>query len=346
MSQEVFHTNQDACSLEEENFQKWKKVQEVEKEIIRTLDCYPKTPERPPKNYTSHTITFPVNRKKVRKSKKPKLPTPRDSPVEFDESRFLLNNKSSKSKQVKVSSSKSIQRRSSCIEVSASSESKAFFTEELVCESSCYSSDDSGRGTCTASDASDHSGHYRPTRGVRFKRRNHFEGKFFDENLYEKEKQRNKIDILKAVKCNIAHKIGANDDEILDIIISLGQFKTFHHIEKLHWYVADVERITLLLNSLARRLARAELRILMSDSEDLDELRSKQDKIVEQLHDANDINNQMKEKLVKITIDIEMFLGVETKDEFVTLLNTKTKLLITLKEIEDKLKLYEVQLKI
>ena len=64
------------------------------------------------------------------------------------------------------------------------------------------------------------------------------------------------------MKDNIDSKVSENDDELLDIIISLGQFMPCQYIEKLHWYVADVERITLLLNSLARSLARVEMKTL------------------------------------------------------------------------------------
>ena len=213
-----------------------------------------------------------------------------------------------------------------------------------------YSSDDSGRGTCTASDLSDDE-QFRITKGDKQRMKHHCKQQVSNDTLtdndkvFEIERQRNNIDILKAVQCNIAHKVSNNDDEILDIIISIGQFMTYQYIEKLHWYVVDVERITLLLNSLARRLARTELKILNCnrDLKTLKELYKQHKKISEQLDDANDINNCLYNKLVIILNNIEKHLGVETKNKFVNLMDRKSKLLITPKEVDDKIKIHEVQ---
>ena len=43
---------------------------------------------------------------------------------------------------------------------------------------------------------------------------------------------------------------------------------------------------------------------------------------------------------------LEKYLGVRTKDHFLNLINNKTKLLITTKEIDEKISLYEDQMKI
>ena len=92
------------------------------------------------------------------------------------------------------------------------------------------------------------------------------------------------------------HKLSANDDEILGIIINLGEFVTFQEIEKLHWYVVDVEKITLLLSSLARRLARSELTLRLAALADAEELSIKIKKIEEQLKEAKIINSLLKDK--------------------------------------------------
>ena len=314
---------------------------------FRNLNFYPMTPERPLKILTGHIIPIPDDRKKDTKPKKPKLPTPPDSPVQCTDWRAnsFLSNK-------KFSNSKSVLRQPSPIKVA----SVVSYSNPLqsVCNTICYSSDDSGRGTGTgtASDVSDDSDQWRVPTG-RSKRKYHGRQKLSNDTLasdgdelFEKEKQRNKIDILKAVKCNIAHKLSANDDEVVDIIISLGQYLTFHHIEKLHWFLLDVERITLLLHSLARRLDRIELNILTAGETELREMEKKEKKIVEQLEDANDINDKLKDKLDTILNTIEKYLGAKTKDNFVSLINIKTKLLITSKEIDHKIRLYQAQLKI
>ena len=141
-------------------------------------------------------------------------------------------------------------------------------------------------------------------------------------------------------------KLSANADEIVGIIINLGQFVPFQEIEKVHWYVVDVEKITLLLSSLTRRLARSELRMRMAKFEDAEALSIKIKKIEEQLKDAKIIDNLLKDKCKMILQKLEKYLNVRTKDYFLNLINNKTKLLITSKEMDEKISLYEDQMKI
>ena len=126
-------------------------------------------------------------------------------------------------------------------------------------------------------------------------------------------------------------------------MISLGQFMPGQYIEKLHWYVADVERITLLLNSLARSLARVERKILnlQKDLNVTKELNRKKENISEQLNNAKDKNNYLADEFANILINMKKHLGIDTKDTFVDLMEIKSQLLITSKEIEEKMIFYK-----
>ena len=212
-------------------------------------------------------------------------------------------------------------------------------------DSSIYSSNDSGRGTSAAS-VSELSDDSEQLTGAKHKIQNH--GKKHKvptkrETGSKKKHLENTIEILKAVKDNIDNKVSVNDDELLDIIISLGQFMPCQYIEKLHWYVTDVERITLLLNSLARSLARVERKIfnLQTDFNVRKELTRKKENISEQLNNAKDKNNYLADEFVNILSNIKKHLGIDTKDTFVDIMEIKSQLLITSKEIEEKIILYE-----
>ena len=67
-------------------------------------------------------------------------------------------------------------------------------------------------------------------------------------------------------------------------------------------------------------------------------------KIEEQLKDAKIIDNLFKVKCKMILQKLEKYLGVRTKDYFLNLINNKTKLLITSREIDEKISLYADQM--
>ena len=266
-------------------------------------------------------------KKKTSIPKKTRLPTPPDSPLSSLSSRkdSLLADESI--------SSVNEEPYESCTEVS----SIASFDSSIY-----YSSDDSGRGTSTASEFSDDS--EKLTVGKhKIENRGKHKVPTKSDTGYKKEHLENTIEILKAVKDNIDNKVSVNDDELLDIIISLGQFMPCQYIEKLHWYVADEERITLLLNSLARSLARVERKIfnLQTDFNVRKELTRKKENISEQLNNAKDKNNYLADEFANILINMKKHLGIDTKDTFVDIMEIKSQLLITSKEIEEKIILYE-----
>ena len=71
------------------------------------------------------------------------------------------------------------------------------------------------------------------------------------------------------------------------------------------------------------------------------EMRNKIDKIEEQLNDANIIDRKLNEKRQLILQKINKYLGIQTKEDFLQLINSKNKLLINSKEADEKIRLFK-----
>ena len=159
----------------------------------------------------------------------------------------------------------------------------------------------------------------------------------YHDQIKEKEKFRHKVHTLYSMRCLISQKLIAADDCLIDIMTRLGHLTSKQEEERVHRYVLDVERITLLLSSLARRLAKTELRVRVHGLRNYQELMTQIRKIQEQLDDANIIDRKLKEKSERIAQQIETCLGVVSKEKFLQLLNRKSSLLITAKELDERI---------
>ena len=222
--------------------------------------------------------------------------------------------------------------------------------------STYYLSDDSGVGTGNTSDMSDEcgicstidvSGDHRGTYNNR--NRSHFKIKnsekqnccvqtcIYHDQIKEKEKHRHKVETLYSMKCLIAQKMIATDNCIKDIMTRVDQLTNNQEEERVNRYLQDMEMITLLMSSLARRLARTELRLRMEGVRNYQELVNQIRKIQEQLDDANKIDQKLKVKYERISQLIETCLGVEDKEDFLQLMINKSKLLITSRELDEKI---------
>ena len=222
--------------------------------------------------------------------------------------------------------------------------------------STSYLSDDSGVGTCNTSDMSDDcdicmvsdtfkdfggtcTDSYRAhckTRNIKTQKCCMQKSIYFDQ-IKEKEKLRHKVETLHSMRCLISQKLIAADDCLIDIISKLGHLTSKQEEERVYRYVQDVERITLLMSSLARRLARTELRVRMHGIRNYQELKNQIRKIQEQLDDANIIDRKLKEKKERIAHQIENCLGANNKEKFMQYLNDKSNLLIAAKELDEKI---------
>ena len=187
------------------------------------------------------------------------------------------------------------------------------------------------RGTCTDTNQT----HYK-TRNSKIQNCCKQKSVYYDQ-IKEKENLRHKVETLHSMRCLISQKLIAADDCLIDIMTRLGHLTSKQEEERVYRYVLDVERITLLLSSLARRLARTELRVRVHGLRNYQELMTQIRKIQEQLDDANFIDRKLKEKSRRIAQQIETCLGFATKEKFLQLLNRKSSLLITAKELDERI---------
>merc|ERR1712123_271524 len=124
-------------------------------------------------------------------------------------------------------------------------------------------SDDSGRGDSEWSDVSECS-----TKSYSIHNKRQEMHKLCHSNVKTKtssENISNKLKILKIAEQNISQ----NHDEIYSFLAYLSNTVKPGQLEKISSYVADLEKITFLLHSLARRLAAAELRIKLTKVDNL-----------------------------------------------------------------------------
>ena len=150
----------------------------------------------------------------------------------------------------------------------------------------------------------------------------------------------NKEEILISAKMNIKKMLNENSDDIDVYIATCARILDLKEVDKLVNYVEDLEKITLLMHSLGRRLASAQLKIFRHQKiHHQEDLCIKSEKLSTQLSDAENIKNFIDKKLGDILEVIEIKLGNHSTIDFKLLLETKVKLIITLKEIEDKIKL-------
>ena len=148
----------------------------------------------------------------------------------------------------------------------------------------CYSSDDSGRGTCTASDLSDDYG------DINFEVLGKKEASQHELERNRRVRITSDISKLRLYSYKIEQQLSMNSRDIAIIMGKLEMYLPQQEMDKIYWYLVDVERITLLMSTLARRLARTEMRMRNRLSA-LDDLKNKTKKIEEQLNDAININN-------------------------------------------------------
>jgi len=163
-------------------------------------------------------------------------------------------------------------------------------------------------------------------------------------NYIYKQKSVGTLDILKIAQQNIKQKISENSDEIYNLLVYLSNCIKYAEIVKIQSYVADLEKITYLLYSLARRLAVAEVKLQVTkwtsaSQQEKDEWRRKQKQLSNQLEEAKDIKEKIDTKFQVISNFLEEHTSWEIKIIFANLMEEKIKLLITIKEVEDKIKI-------
>merc|ERR1711868_226325 len=112
-----------------------------------------------------------------------------------------------------------------------------------------------------------------------------------------------KKEILISAKMNIKKMLNENSDDIDVYIATCARILDLREVDKLVNYVEDLEKITLLMHSLGRRLASAQLKIFRNQKI------HHQEELSTQLSDAENIKNFIDKKLGDILEVIEIKLG-------------------------------------
>ena len=205
-----------------------------------------------------------------------------------------------------------------------------------------YESDDSGKGDSEWSDLSESSDLYSPRPSCQARYVEEEKLKMVD--MPVPGNISSKLHVLKMSEYNIKQKISQNSDEISNFLISLSSSVKYPQIVKIQSYVEDLEKITFLLHSLARRLAVAERKIKLMDFnflEEEEEWRRKYKKLSKQLEEAKDIKEILDKKFEAISNYLEKYKSSQAKIRFGNLMEKKIKLMITFKEGEDKIKIQD-----
>ena len=155
-----------------------------------------------------------------------------------------------------------------------------------------------------------------------------------------------KYELLKLGEENIKKRIRENDDEINRLLCYLSVSVTPDKLARISSYVVDLEKITFLLHSLSRRMAAAELKIKLTMQNALphrenSEWGRKHQKLSQQFKEAKDIKCALDRKYLDICKFLETSSGIGAKLKFRALMEEKIKLMITFKEVGDKIKIHD-----
>ena len=190
-----------------------------------------------------------------------------------------------------------------------------------------YSSDDSGRGT--VDDSSDLS---EDNLGDKHEYFTQFKTERKDRlRKLMKESMTKKLEILKLEKYCLSKRILKNDGDVKEIAVEMSKVGTNSEMSRLEDYVRDSEKITLLLHSLAKRLALLEQCPGAGIGEE--NLLRKQEHLLKQFEEAKDIADGMDKRLVNVLQTVEKHLGKETRRRLQGLIEMKVKLLLAIKEV-------------
>lgn len=141
--------------------------------------------------------------------------------------------------------------------------------------------------------------------------------------------------------CERLSKINQDIDNIRVRLISSA---TTRESEKFNLFVQDTEKVTCLMYSLACRLAKTE-NILETFGPADKQLEKKRDKLKSQLEEAKYLNKLVTNRAPKILLILQKYLGdTSLVVEFKACLEEKLKIIVELKELDDKVCLSSVKI--
>ncbi|XP_055374244.1 protein Shroom-like [Condylostylus longicornis] len=156
-----------------------------------------------------------------------------------------------------------------------------------------------------------------------------------------------KLDVLTKEQYSIKEETQSNDQLGSNIATKIADKVRPIDVTKFKAYIDDVGHITMLLLSLSGRLAKIEntLHGINENSTEKKTLESKRDRLTEQLEEAKKLKEDIDRRGSIVYKIIERNLTNDDCADYEYFINMKAKLIIDLREIDDKMKLGEEQLK-
>ena len=228
-------------------------------------------------------------------------------------------------------------------------------------------SDDSGRGTCEQSDASDFNNfsdfnncdqsdfsdgspkmaeiRRKTSQSLSLKRSSYPISTQKSQNWSQRGLDA-KISVLNGERCGLDRELEIVCNRLGEIEGALAKVGTYKEVKKLQSYVANSEKTTLLLHGIARRMAKMEMSremmmFTMVDEARMENLTQKIDHLSSQLEDAKEISSMVNRRLPVVLESLKIKLGKEMRNEFIECLDKRSQLLVARKELEDKIEMEE-----
>ena len=133
----------------------------------------------------------------------------------------------------------------------------------------------------------------------------------------------------------LCDRLAAIVRNIEDIRVKLATFASTREHEKFNNYVADIEKVTCLMYNLASRLAKVENIIEVFGQDDFQTTR-KRDRLKSQLEEAKYLNSLVSGRSKKVLTILEKYFGEVTAADFKEAIDEKLKIILELKELDDK----------
>ncbi|XP_054722221.1 uncharacterized protein LOC129231861 isoform X2 [Uloborus diversus] len=157
-----------------------------------------------------------------------------------------------------------------------------------------------------------------------------------------------KVDTLKIQQNSVKEEIIKNEMFGQEISNRLGKLAKPNELEKFNLHVEEMEKILSLLLSLSGRLAKAEniLENLPKESnlEEKKILESKRDKLKEQHEDARRLKESIDRRSFQVSAFLRRYFTDDEYTDYNHFLKMKTKLIIDIRELDEKIHLGEEQL--
>lgn len=174
------------------------------------------------------------------------------------------------------------------------------------------------------------------------------------DNLWRKKEEllrriSQKLLVLRSEQLSLREEIALNEELGRSVGAHVHSKAKPNECVKYNLHVEEIDKITSLLLSLSGRLARTENELaLMPQEADIDErelLENKREKLTEQLNEAKRLKENIDKRSTLVSEYLKRYLSIDQLADYHHFIKMKAKLIMDTREIADKIKLGEEQIK-